>query len=473
MSASAPQLQCDVAVIGSGAGGGAVAEVLAPLVAAGKRLIVLEKGPRFRNTDFDGRALPMANILYAYGGGFPTADRTITLAFAEGLGGSTLVYTGTSVRPPARVIEAWNVPGVDHADLCRRIARFERDNGVDFVPDALLNDNNRLFAEGCRRLGWHPVRFPVNLRGCRGASLCNLGCPNGAKQGTAVVQIPRAEQQGVEFVTRATVPRLAAGPGGGGIVDLEDDGAPHPLNRASEWQPGRYRLSAKHVIACGGAIQTPALLLRSGFGDALPALGRYWTCHPAHILVAEHERPLTNAVGHLTSFLWEERVEQDHFFLESCMYFPFVTAKNMAGFGPNHARFLNAYERLQMILVIACDAAQMGPARDRRCHWRTSGAVQAQRTHDRGDGQGHARVGPDFLCRGGGCRACVECQADAATARRCRPGRRARGGEALQDRRCQRVGGASDGRLSHGARRRPRRHDAARPGNRCALAACG
>ena len=41
-------------------------------------------------------------------------------AFARGYGGSTIVYTGTSLIAPRRVIEQWAVPGIDYADLERR-----------------------------------------------------------------------------------------------------------------------------------------------------------------------------------------------------------------------------------------------------------------------------------------------------------------------------------------------------------------
>ncbi|MSP92813.1 MAG: hypothetical protein EXR79_13580 [Myxococcales bacterium] len=359
---TANKVEVDVVVIGSGAGGGAAIQALGPLVHAGKKVLLLEKGPRFDHTQFSGQELDMAGTLYAAGGGFPTADRAITLAFAEGLGGSTLVYTGTSVRPPRRVIDGWKVPGLEYRDLVHRLARFERQNGVDFVPDAKINDNNRLFAEGCRKLGWTPEQFAVNLRGCRGSSLCNLGCPNGAKQGTAYVQIPMAERAGVEVVTRARVLRVAPAPAGptggqGGVLDVEVDGTPVPMGAPSTWAPGRWIVQAKDVIVACGAVHTPALLLRSGLGATLPALGRWWTCQPAHILVGEHDRPLTNAVGHPKSFLWEERIVEDRYFLEACMYFPFVTAKNLTGFGPEHERLLKAYERLQMILVLACDDA--------------------------------------------------------------------------------------------------------------------
>lgn len=354
---TAKPISVDVVIIGSGAGGGTVARTLAALAQAGKRVLVLEKGARQDHRDFTGQELAMATRLYASGGAIPVADHTVSLAMAEGLGGSTLVYTGTSVLPPERIIRGWDLPGVTHADLCARAEIFKAENGVHLVPDEDLNDNNQLFAQGCRALGWHPERFPVNTRRCQGAGLCNLGCPNNAKQGTSVVQIPAAERAGVEVVTRATVHRIAP-LGDGGVLEVEVDGSVHPQGYVSEWAPGRYEVRAHSVVLCAGAVQSPALLLRSGLDAGLPATGRYFTCHPAHILVGEHDREISNYVGHPKSWLWDERIVQDHYFLEACMYFPFVTAKNLTGFGPDHERLLKNFERLQMILVLACDEAR-------------------------------------------------------------------------------------------------------------------
>ena len=127
---------------GSGAGGGTVAAALAPLVARGKRVLVLERGPRFLEHDFTGRELDMAPALYADEGGFLTADGTMTLAFARGYGGSTIVYTGTSLIAPRRVIDGWRVPGLDHADVERRSRKYMEENGVHLLPPALINQNN-------------------------------------------------------------------------------------------------------------------------------------------------------------------------------------------------------------------------------------------------------------------------------------------------------------------------------------------
>lgn len=345
----------DVAVVGSGAGGGTVAAALAPLVAAGRRVLVLEQGPRYRLEDFTGAEREMAGALYADQGGFLTADGTMTLAFAHGYGGSTLVYTGTSLIAPERVIQHWDVPGLTFGDVTARSQRYMAENNVHLLDDARINDNNRLFVAGARAAGFHAEQFPLNLKGCRGSSLCNLGCPNLAKQGTHQVQLPAAERAGVEVVTRARVERL-------GARRLEVVVSPRSAGgkgAEGEWAPGRYDIEADTIVLAGGVMGTVPLLLGSGLPGLPGRIGQGFTCHPAHILVAEHAQPITNDVGHPKSF-FVDRAEAEGYVLETCMYFPFTTAKNLTGFGPAHSALMQAYPRLQMILVLACDKAADG-----------------------------------------------------------------------------------------------------------------
>jgi choline dehydrogenase-like flavoprotein len=342
----------DVVIVGSGAGGGTVAKELAPAAKQGKRVLVLERGPRFQDQELNGRETEMADALYLDAGGFLTADGAMTLAVGQAYGGSTVVYTGTSLHAPARVIEEWNVPGLDHADILKRSRKYAEENNVHSLPAEELNDNNNLFVTGARAAGFTPEQFPVNVKGCRGSSLCNLGCPNGAKQGTHKVQLPLAEAAGVEVVTRADVVGIGDRMVRVRIRPKPDDG----LGEPSEWEPGEYTVKTDGVVLAGGVLGTSPLLLHSGFGSRLPRLGHGFTCHPAFILVGEHSAPITNDVGHPKSFFVDRAVEE-RFVLETCMYFPFVTAKNLTGFGPDHARFMGAFPRLQMILVLACDKA--------------------------------------------------------------------------------------------------------------------
>ena len=340
----------DIVIIGSGAGGGTVAKELAPLAADGRRIAVLEWGPKLADDAYTGREVEMARQLYFSSGGVLTRDKTVTMAYGRAYGGSTVVYTGTSLTVPQSVVDRWNTPGIDFDDLQRRSAKYLEENNVHLLDETELNDNNRLFRDGCRELGFRVRQFPINVKGCRSSSLCNLGCPNGAKQGTDRVQLPAAEAAGVEVITNCRVTRISDG-------QCEAVVADPGFGLPSAWEEGSYRITAKVIVVCGGAVNSTALLLRSGFAATLPTLGRYLTLHPALILVGEHPSPISNFHGHPKSFYCDEFAESEKFLLETCMYFPFVTSKNLIGFGAEHSELMRAFPRLQMILVLAIDPA--------------------------------------------------------------------------------------------------------------------
>ncbi|MEP7345729.1 MAG: GMC family oxidoreductase [Gemmatimonadaceae bacterium] len=345
-------LSYDVVIVGSGAGGGTVAQELGVLARAGKKVLVLEQGPKLEDHEFNGQELDMSSALYEDGGGFLTADGSMTLAFGRQYGGSTVMSTGASLVAPDHVIRAWCVPGLEWNDIDRRSRKFMAQNDVHFLPRVLINQNNKLFVTGCLRAGFKAEQFPLNLRGCKGASLCNLGCPNAAIMGTHRIQLPNAEQDGVEVVTRAEVLRLEERLA---VVHVHEKLA-GTKGLPSKWAPGEYRISAKVIVSAAGSIGSSALLLRSSVTHYLDRLGRGFTCHPAHTVVAEHEHEITNDVGHPKSY-YVDRSQEEGFVLETCMYFPFTTATNLTGFGPAHSQLMRAFPRLQMILALACDRA--------------------------------------------------------------------------------------------------------------------
>jgi choline dehydrogenase-like flavoprotein len=345
------EMEYDIVIIGSGAGGGVAAQELAPLCADGKRIAVLEWGARLEDEEFTGREVEMASRLFFDSGGTFTEDRAMTLAYGRAYGGSTVIYTGTSLIMPEDVVEQWSVPGLEFTDLHRRSMKYFEENNVHLLADEEINDNNRLFLDGCRKLGYNVEQFPINTKGCRGSSLCNLGCPNQAKQGTDQVQLPKAESMGVEVVTNCRVTKI-----GDRVCEavVADPGYGEP----SMWEPGEYTVRARVIVVCaGGVVNSPALLLRSGFGDHLRMIGRSITLHPALILVGEHENPITNFHGFPKSYYSDQFMKREKFLLETCMYFPFVTAKNLIGFGGEHSELMRAFPRLQMILVLAIDPA--------------------------------------------------------------------------------------------------------------------
>src|SRR5260221_7530086 len=345
-----PADEYDVLIIGSGAGGGTVAAALAPLCAEGARIALLEAGPRFRDEEFTGQEVEMAEKIFYGSGAIWNRDQTLTVACVRAYGGSTVAYTGTSIDIPQRSIDRWAVPGITLADLAPRMAKYKQQNNVHELPDEDINENNHLFRQGCEKLGYSVRKFPVNIRGCRGSGMCNMGCPNQAKQGTNRVQLPAAERLGVEVVTNCPGERIADRAGDAVVAS---SAGRHP----SAWTPGRYQLKARIVVVAAGAMHSSALLQHSRLPVSLPALGRYFTCHPALTLMGQHGRPITNYYGFPKTYYCDTFEASDDFILETCMYFPFTTAKSLAGFGAAHSAMMADFRRLQMILVLVSDPA--------------------------------------------------------------------------------------------------------------------
>lgn len=344
-------LDYDVVIIGSGAGGGTVAKELAPLCARGLKVALLEWGGFFEKSHNTRAEILMAERYYFEQGGWQTSTQDMTLALARAVGGTTTVYTGTSIVPDDAVFTRWNVPGISLADLGPRYDKYKKENGVHLNPPHEINENNRIFYQACRKLGWKVQQFPINTRGCQGLGMCNLGCAVHAKQGTAAVQIPLAVAQGVELMPFCRVDRLGVNEVLATIVPPSFGQKPPLL------APGEYRFRAKKIVLSAGCLHSPVLLARS-FGQVTPALGRYFTCHPALILVGEQPHPISNVQGHPKSYYCDEFADSRHFLLETCMYFPFTLSKNLMGYGEEMDDLMSHYPYLQMILVLVTDEAE-------------------------------------------------------------------------------------------------------------------
>src|SRR5437588_546854 len=101
-------LECDVVIVGSGAGGGAAAGVLS---GAGLDVIVVEAGDYYDDQDFDGSELG-AITRYYMAAPNATHDQSVSLIAGSCLGGGTVVNYPTSFRTPDAVRAEWAAHGV-------------------------------------------------------------------------------------------------------------------------------------------------------------------------------------------------------------------------------------------------------------------------------------------------------------------------------------------------------------------------
>jgi choline dehydrogenase-like flavoprotein len=274
-------LDCDVVVVGSGAGGATVA---AELAEGGLDVIVLEEGRYHQTGDFTADASAMIRALYRDGGA-TMALGTPPVLYQEGraVGGSTVINGGMSWRTPERVLDRWwrehGIEGIRARDMEPFFERVERRIHVRPQDPESIGRDNELLAAGARALGWNVISNLRNQVHCAGSNNCAFGCPTGAKQSALVSYIPRALHFGARVYSDVRAKRIThrgkRATGVEGRVVLEH-GRSGP----------RIVVHARLVVSACGAIHTPALLRRSGVRSPSGRIGHNLSMHPNCKLIA-------------------------------------------------------------------------------------------------------------------------------------------------------------------------------------------
>jgi choline dehydrogenase-like flavoprotein len=288
------ELDCDVVVVGSGAGGGTAAGVLA---GEGLDVVVVEAGGYFSEEDFDGAELDGFVRLYLGGGGIPTPDQSIGLLSGSCLGGGTTVNYTWCFRPPERVRREWK----DRFGLDEWAGK-DFDNSLDAVWDRIqVNSENSppsrrdlRFREGLAKLGWDSQVMQRNAVGCDEeiCGQCHYGCPIGAKQSTLKTWLQDAYDAGARIVVNAPVDRVLIEKGEAkGIQATTADGH-------------RLTVRARAVAVGAGALSTPAVLIRSGLDN--PNVGKNLMIHPVLLVWAQFEEEILPWTGVFGSTFCDE-----------------------------------------------------------------------------------------------------------------------------------------------------------------------
>jgi long-chain-alcohol oxidase len=281
------EFECDVCVVGSGAGGGTAAGVLAT---AGLDVVVLEAGGYYSEEDFDGAELPGYARLYLNGGGVATENQSIGLLAGSCLGGGTLVNYTWCFRPPDFVradwkerfgLDEWAGPGFDES----LDAVWQR---LSISPESSIpSERDHAMRRGLEQLGWHSEVMQRNCKGCREeiCRLCHYGCQIGAKQSTMKTWLQDAYDAGARILVEAPVERVLIEDGRACGVEARTLGG-HAVT-----------VRSKAVALAAGAIHTPAIMVRSGLSGQV---GKNLMLHPVLIswgIFDEEVRPWEGTLG--------------------------------------------------------------------------------------------------------------------------------------------------------------------------------
>lgn len=285
-------LECDIAIVGSGAGGGTSAEILS---AAGFKVLLIEEGPLRSSRDFDMQEPAAYASLYQEAIGRTSKDGAITILQGRAIGGSTLVNWTSSFRTPTQTLEHWArehaVKGLSTETLAPWFDRMEQRLGI--APWHLPpNANNQVIRDGCEALGYSWAVIPRNVRGCWNLGYCGMGCPTNAKQSMLVTTIPATLNAGGELLYLARAERLVIERER--VTSLEclamDSRCVAPTGR-------KIQVRALHYILAGGGINTPAILLRSDAPDPHERLGKRTFLHLVNFSAAQFDKVINPFYG--------------------------------------------------------------------------------------------------------------------------------------------------------------------------------
>ena len=348
-------LEADVAIIGTGAGGGTAAEILTN---AGLKVLLLEDGPLKSSDSFaDMEEARAWNDLYQESGSRGTKDGAIAIFQGRSVGGTTVVNWTSSFRTPENTLRHWGkqhgVEGVDPESMAPWFAKMEERLNIHRWP-VPPNPNNNALAKGCETLGWEWDIVPRNVKGCWNIGYCGQGCPSNAKQSMLVTTIPAALEKGATLVHNARVNKVLHQ--GDRVTALQVQG----IGEDNRHPNGTlFTVKARRYILAAGAINSPALLLHSDAPDPSGLLGKRTFVHPVPVTIGQFNTPIEGWHGapqstYSDEFVWRDGVAgKMGYKMEIAPMHPGLMSAALGGFGET------LFERVGGLKNASCNLALM------------------------------------------------------------------------------------------------------------------
>ena len=351
-------LETDVVIIGSGAGGGNAAEILAE---AGLGVIIVEEGPLQTSKDFHMKEDEAYPKLYQESAGRQTKDRGIKIFQGRMVGGGTGINWTTSFRTPETTLSYWaEEMGVKGFSADEMRPWFEWAEKRYKIQQWTLppNANNSVLEKGCEKLGVSWGKTSRNVSGCLNLGYCGTGCPVNAKQSTLVTTIPGALKAGATLISKARAENFVLKKGK--ITELKCR-AMTPRGNSPSGE--LIKIKARHYVLAAGAIGSPAILLRSAEKSLNPhgLVGARTFLHPVNISGAimpfqvngEYGAPQTSYSDHYVETRLDNK--KPGFKLECPPLQPMLMATALEGHGKIHAEIMKQRPFLQVLISLQRD----------------------------------------------------------------------------------------------------------------------
>jgi choline dehydrogenase-like flavoprotein len=380
-----------IVVIGSGAGGGTLANELCQ---KGFKVVLLEAGQRQSSTTFHNDEWFAFNQLawldkrtssgnWRVAKDFPNLPAWI----CKTVGGTTTHWAGASLRLQEHEFKAkTHYSGIDGAnlldwpltlaDLEPYYANAESKMGVtrtNDIPGLPGNNNFKVMFNGAMRVGYktvHTGRMAINSQPREGRSacwqlgFCFQGCKSGAKWSTLYTEIPKAEATGkLDLRSESMVMQIQHDASGkvAGVLYADKDGQ-HQVQKA------------RVVCVAGNSIETPRLLLNSsssifpnGLANSSGQVGRNYMRHTTGSVFGIFKNPVHFYRGTVMAGIIQDESGLDTkrgftggFEMETIsLGLPFTAAfLNPGAWGADYTNLLAQYPNMAAMWIVGEDMPQ-------------------------------------------------------------------------------------------------------------------
>lgn len=356
----------DACVIGSGPGGSVAAATLA---LAGRKVLLVERGPFVPPETINFRVLDMSN---KFGHVETTRGYRTVLYQGSALGGSSMIFGAVAMKPKPFTFDEWRkrsgVESINYETLAPHYDHVAQVMTVTPQTNDLENRPNAIVREMANALGKPDDLVLVNryTGGCAGVGLCNFGCGVDLKGNMINSFLPLAiASKNLTVLTEAQAeavlgtPRSGAWHADGVAVSLRD--------HSDGGSIGKAVIKARNVVVAGGAFFSSGVLLRSPNFPRRQSIGGKVFLQPHAQVFALFDEPVTkagliqddqyvpyNGVPAIYNFLGF--LEQQHFWWLASILYPAGLASFVSYLSPSeHFAVMQQYHKTMGITITVKD----------------------------------------------------------------------------------------------------------------------
>jgi len=340
--------EVDVAVIGSGAGGGVAAGIIS---SSGRKVAIFEKSKELIESKSSVSEGDAYSELYESSGLAQARGSGALLLAGSTLGGGTTINWTTSFEPPKKVREQWDkiakIENIFTSDefsysIQEVLSRINVNNNSNVIP---LKEKK--LKEGLESLNISTKSMARNVKGCDGndCGFCGFGCIKEAKQSTKNTWIEDAKNNGSDIYTDVLVDSLNITKGRATSINIFRN------NR-------KETVEVNDIILSSGALNTPNILRKSGYRNR--HLGNNLKLHPVSGVIAEFNEVQNPWLGSMQGIYSDDflyRRDNYGYIIEGLplhpgLFIPFFSSV----FSLDRYEFFNSYPNWTGAIVLTSDS---------------------------------------------------------------------------------------------------------------------